>query len=177
MTNNVIRTAWANVKANGKFICIKTYSGYGSCRADPRGAVHWLTPSASDEEMGTALLDALSKSRFVLPGPRTDVWVHPDATFDAELYDLKKLGERYENWVESIKVRYGYTARRPIFKDMKSCSVMARLGKITMRPSHHEKLEAWSGEGISEDAYVIVSEDSSPGEIGAGVRLVLDRCS
>ncbi|MEN4922751.1 contact-dependent growth inhibition system immunity protein [Achromobacter spanius] len=177
MTNNLIRTAWANVKANSKFICIQTYSGYASCRADHRGAVHWLTPTASDEEIGTALLNALSKSRFVLPGPRTDVWVHPDATFDAELYDLKKLGEGYTNWVESIKLRYGYTQRKLIFKDMKSCSFMARLGKIIMMPSHHEKLEAWSGEGISEDAYVIVSGDSSPSEIGAGVRLALDRCS
>lgn len=108
---------------------------------------------------------------------RNDVWVHPDATFDAELHDIKKFGERDANWVESIKVRYGYTARRPILKDMKSCSVVAQLDKVVMMPSHHEKLEALSGEGISEDAYVIVSADCLPREIGARVRLALDRCS
>ncbi|EKD5558770.1 CdiI family contact-dependent growth inhibition immunity protein, partial [Escherichia coli] len=47
---------------------------------------------------------------------------------------------------------------------------------ITTRPSFHEKLEAWSGNRINESDYVVLPADSSPTEIGSGLRLALSRC-
>ncbi|MCT7051686.1 contact-dependent growth inhibition system immunity protein, partial [Salmonella enterica] len=47
---------------------------------------------------------------------------------------------------------------------------------ITIRPSFHEKLEAWSGDRISETDNVVLAVDSTPAEIGAGLRLALSRC-
>ncbi|WP_249819435.1 contact-dependent growth inhibition system immunity protein, partial [Escherichia coli] len=47
---------------------------------------------------------------------------------------------------------------------------------ITIRPSFHEKLEAWSGNRINESDYVVLPADSSPTEIGSGLRLALSRC-
>ncbi|EPS9462270.1 CDI system immunity protein CdiI-o11, partial [Escherichia coli] len=44
------------------------------------------------------------------------------------------------------------------------------------RPSFHEKLEAWSGNRINESDYVVLPADSSPTEIGSGLRLALSRC-
>lgn len=66
---NVVKTAWADAGVNKEFIYVKTYSGYRSCRADPQGVGHHTNPDVSDRELGTAVLDALAHSRFVLPEP------------------------------------------------------------------------------------------------------------
>jgi hypothetical protein len=59
---------------------------------------------------------------------------------------------------------------------MKHCGTTLIDQVITIRPSNHEKLEAWSGKNISEDNYVILSLDNSPEEIGAGLKLAFSRC-
>lgn len=64
-------------KINNDFICIQTFSGYASCRADYLGAKNSLSRDAADNEVGEALLDALSKSRFVLPAPRENLQIDP----------------------------------------------------------------------------------------------------
>ncbi|NDL44379.1 contact-dependent growth inhibition system immunity protein, partial [Photorhabdus laumondii] len=43
-------------------------------------------------------------------------------------------------------------------------------------PSSHEKLEGWSGDGISVADYVVIPADSSPEEVGAALRLAFSRC-
>ncbi|MEJ1554439.1 contact-dependent growth inhibition system immunity protein, partial [Escherichia coli] len=54
--------------------------------------------------------------------------------------------------------------------------LLIRTFLITIRPSFHEKLEAWSGNRINESDYVVLPADSSPTEIGSGLRLALSRC-
>lgn len=59
---------------------------------------------------------------------------------------------------------------------MKNCGIHCVNGVITLSPTRHEKLEGWGrtkGDGIED---VILSADSSPAEIGAGLRLALSRC-
>lgn len=172
-----MKTAWADVKANADFICIETYSGYGSCRADYKGVMHLLPPDVPDQALGEALLDALSKSRFVLPEPRKDVWIHPEVTFDMSLYDYDLNNQRYAEWISNLMRIYGYKTKRALFKDMKSCSVESKLDEITIRPSCHEKLEAWSGRGITESDYVVVPVTSSSADIGAALHLAISRCT
>jgi hypothetical protein len=60
---------------------------------------------------------------------------------------------------------------------MKSCSVESKLGLLTIKPSYHEKLEAWSGDGIAKSDYVVLPADSPPEEIGVAIRLALSRCT
>ncbi|MFK8258179.1 contact-dependent growth inhibition system immunity protein [Erwinia sp. AnSW2-5] len=95
--NNKIKTQWADAKMNKYFICIDTWSGYSSSNLDPKGVQHLTSHNVSDGELGTMLLDALAHSRFVLP-PRDnrDIWVHPEVTYDAELYDFDRSNERYK---------------------------------------------------------------------------------
>ncbi|PWK43232.1 contact-dependent growth inhibition system immunity protein [Pseudomonas sp. OV226] len=175
--NNVEKTAWADAGVNKEFIYVKTYSGYRSSRADPKGVEHYASPEITDQELGAAILDALAHSRFVLPEPRKDVWIHPEATFDMDLYDYELTNQRYDKWVDSTLERYGYKTKRALFKDMRKCSIECQSGQITIRPSHHEKLEAWSGKGITEKDYVVISSNSSPREIGAALRLAFSRCT
>ena len=59
---------------------------------------------------------------------------------------------------------------------MMRCSIEISDGRLTISPSCHEKLEAWSGKGISDDDKVVLSVNGTKEEIGAGVRLALSRC-
>src|ERR1700750_1365669 len=174
---DVVKTAWANAIISKDLISVRTYSGYRSSRADPQGVEHFLSPDAADKELGSAVLDALAHSRFVLPESRKDDCIHPEATFDKDLYNYNLTNQRYDQWVSSLLERYGYKTKRALFKDMKNCSIESKSGQITIRPSHHEKLEAWSGEGISASDYVTIPGDSSPSDVGAALRLAFSRCT
>lgn len=174
---DVVKTAWADAKINTDFIFVNTFSGHRSSRADPQGVEHFFSPDAADNELGFALLDALAHSRFVLSEPRKDVWIHPEATFDRALYDYSLTNQRYGQWVGSTLKRYGYKTKRALFKEMKKCSIESKKDQIIIRPSHHEKLEVWSGKGLSESDYVIIPSGSSPAAVGAALRLAFSRCT
>jgi hypothetical protein len=166
MSNEAKKARWACVVANAKLICVDTYSGYRSCSRDPNGKHHVLRPDVVDEDLGTALLDAIKHSRFLTPQE------HP------EFYDWKSTGQQqYEAWVKSLMESHGYRTRRELFGAMKSCGVKCQDAVVTIRPSHHRILEAWSGDGITEQDWVNVSESSSPEAIGAALRLALSRCT
>ncbi|WP_313117511.1 contact-dependent growth inhibition system immunity protein [Ectopseudomonas guguanensis] len=175
--NDVVKTAWADAGVNKEFIYVKTYSGYRSSRADPKGVEHHASLDVSDQDLGAMVLDALAHSRFVLPEPRKDVWIHPEATFDVDLYDYDLTIQRYNQWIDNTLGRYSYKNKRALFKDMKKCSIESKDGQIVIRPSHHEKLEAWSGKGVSESDYVIIPSGSGPSDIGAALRLAFNRCT
>ena len=161
----VRKTAWAEAKNNGEFICVETYSGYRSSTRDPQGKQHLLCPSVGDQELGAAVLDSLAHSRFV--PPQEDI-----ALFDSDL-----VSKRYLEWVNNLMTIYGYKTKRALFKNMKNCNITCRDGLITMGPSHHEQLEAWSGDGISKEDYVVIPSDSPPADVGAALRLAFSRCT
>jgi hypothetical protein len=175
--DEIVKGAWASAKCNGDFMCVETYSGYSNSRRDPKGEQYFLAPEASNEKLGLAVVNALGRSRFVLPAPRTDVWIHPDAGFDMELYDYKQTTENYATWVKDLMIRYGYKTKRALFKKMKSCSIERKGGVISIGPSHHEKLESWGRENDDGIEDVVIPESSTSGEIGAALRLAFGRCT
>ncbi|EES3901627.1 CdiI family contact-dependent growth inhibition immunity protein, partial [Escherichia coli] len=79
-------------------------------------------------------------------------------------------------WIATLMEKYGYRTKRALFKNMKKVGIHLVNDVITIRPSFHEKLEAWSGNRINESDYVVLPADSSPTEIGSGLRLALSRC-
>lgn len=91
-------------------------------------------------------------------------------------FDLEKGKEQYANWVAMLMEKYSYKSKKALFRDMKNCGIHLVNNMITISPTRHEKLEAWGrtkGDGIED---VILPADSSPAEIGAGLRLALSRC-
>lgn len=175
--NQVTQASWAEALCNADLVSIETRSGYRSNRADPKGAQHLLSPDASDEVLGKALLDSLERSRFVVSAPREGTWMHPDAEFDNDLYDFEKSAARYEVWKRSLMDRYGYKTHQALFKGMKSCSIERRGGLITIAPMHHEQLEAWGrtkDDGIED---VVIPAESTHAELGAALRLAFSRCT
>lgn len=176
--DKVEKKLWASAKGNGDFIFIQTDSGYrGGMNVDYKGAKYFLSPEVSDAALGEALLDALSRSRFVLPTPQPGSVYPPEVEFDKELYSNEKSNERYQQWIEDVMKRYGYKTKRALFKNMKNCSVEVADSIVTIRPWHHEKLEGWNGDGIRREDYVVLSVNGTPTEIGAALRLAFSRCT
>jgi hypothetical protein len=158
--------SWTYVKFNNDFIFVETYSGYFNCLPDPDGKKYFLPPSSTNGELGGSVLEALAVSRMIDPKESPD------------FFDFRgRVAIQYNEWVADAMIKFGYKTKRALFKDMKSCSVEAVGGLITIRPSHHEKLEAWSGKGINEKDYVVISSSSSPGDVGASLRLACSRCT
>ncbi len=168
--------AFATAKMNNDFICLDTHSGYRSTKLDPKGVQHLMAHSVSDADLGKLLLDTLSKSRFVLAEPREGVWIHPEATFDPDLYDREISSANYNKWVNNLIEIYSYKNKAELFKNMKNCSIDFTSDRLRISPSRHEKLDAWSGDGLTDADNVIIPADSSPAEIGAALRLAFSRC-
>lgn len=158
--------AWAQVYANPDFIEVQTYSGYRNFLPDPEGKVYHFPASASDVNLGEAILASLAASRFLPPQA------------NAEFFDIRgRVVPLYEAWVKKTMAQYGYASKRAMFVVMKSCSVERIGGTITVRPSRHEKLEAWSGDGLKEEDQVHVPAESDSATIGRALRLALSRCT
>lgn len=156
---------WASCYCTDKFLLIETQSGLGMVAADPLFPSHLLQPDASESDVGEAILKALSDSRTLnVLEERMD------------FFDLEKGKENYANWIAMLMDRYGYRSKKALFKDMKNSGIHLVNDTITISPTRHEKLQGWGrnkGDGIED---VILTADSSPFEIGVGLRLALSRC-
>jgi hypothetical protein len=165
------------VTAADRFICIQTYSGYRASRLDSKGATHYLDVAVNDRELGEALVDSLGRSRFVASSSRGDIWMHPDAGVDEDLYNYDSTLRRYEEWVETTMSLYGYKSRRALFKNMKSCNAKCQGGIINIQPMKKDKGEGWVVPSLQQDLSVSVDFGSSSEKIGAALRSALSRCT
>jgi hypothetical protein len=176
--NEIIKGSWARAYCNDEFICVETVSGYrGGTHTDPRGKQLFLSVDTVDESLGSAVIDVLTYSRWVLAAPREGSLYPSGVEFDSNLYDLKQSNERYVAWTRSVMEQYGYKTKQELFKRMKNCSIEKKLGVITISPSHHEKLESWEGLGFDDPDLVRIPENSSLAEIGTALRLAFSRCT
>lgn len=156
---------WASCYCTNEFLLIETQSGLGMVAADPLFPSYLLQPDANERDIGETIFQALSDSRTLnVLEERVD------------FFDLEKGKKQYAAWIAMLMEKYGYKSKKALFKDMKNCGIHLVNDSITISPTRHEKLEAWGrtkGDRIED---VILSSDSSPSEIGAGLRLALSRC-
>jgi len=158
----------AEVLANGRHIFVKTYSGIGLVKADPLGVNATLPADVDDQELGATVLKALSMSRHEIDAEEREearrTWPNTPAQ------------RRYDAWVERAVRELGYGTKRKLFKNMASCMINLYRDVLQIDPSNHVKLEAWSGDGITDADRVRIAPDSGPVEVGKAVRLALSRC-
>lgn len=147
-----------------KFICINTSSGYGLLTMDPNFPSIALSLDCSDQTLGEKLLLALQQSNTLINNEDYDV-----------LFNPKNVKEKWNNWLNQLKLDYQYRSKRHLLSNMLNCSVFLLNNQLSINPSHHSKWEGWDGLDDSQD--VILSLDNSTKEIGAGLRLALSRCT
>lgn len=116
--------------------------------------------------MGEVVIKVLLTSRMINP------------KYEPDFFDARgRVVPQYNLWVSEIMGRLGYKTKRAMLKDMKQCVIELFKSTMAIKPSHHEKLEAWSGKGITESDYVVISGNSSPAEVGASLRLAISHCT
>jgi len=148
---------------NGDFMSIESYCGYAVPNmSNPNVPEYLLGLDVPDEILGKSIKEALNNSR------RLSLEEHRNLAIN--------LSENYKAWIQRTMEKYGYKTKRALFKNMKSCSILRQDNLIIIKPSYHEKLEGWSGDGIKEEDYVKLPATSSFSEIGAGLRLAFERC-
>lgn len=157
---------WADANMNDELITVATWSGYRMQAGDPSGAQHDFLVDVSDESIGAAILDCLSRSRFL-----------ETEESRAALFDFEAGQRNYLAWIERLMLFGGYKARRALFKQMARCGIEQSDDTITIRPTHHEKLEGWSGKGFTETDYVVISTSAPLAAIGAALREAFRRCT
>ncbi|TCS37745.1 uncharacterized protein DUF1436 [Paucimonas lemoignei] len=162
--NELIQKKWAAIYANDEFICVQTCSGLRRTASDPEGKLFILRPESEPQELGQALQEALSASRVLKPEEI------------GSFFDTTAVEHRYEEWVSTLMQKFEYPARQNLFKKMKHCQVDNSNGEIYIRPTFHEKSEAWSGKGIEKTDYVVIAENASAHELGKAALLALSRC-
>jgi CDI immunity protein len=114
-------TQWARINRTERFVSVRPLSGYRIIQPEDDGYVIYLTPDASDEALGRALLEALTRSRFIFP---------PDPQFSkAERY-LRCI----RNWQQDFMQRYGYKSKREAYKNMDWCETARSEGKFRSNP-------------------------------------------
>jgi len=156
------KTLRATAKANGDFIDLRTLSGYRLAMLDCEGKHYHLPVNVSNEDLGRAVADVLSASRLLNP------------KLTASLSE--RVPACYEEWVSATIAEHQYRDRRAMFRKMRSCGIENDGDVIKFSPTKHKKLESWSGEGITPEDHVIVKVSSPADEIGAALRLALERC-
>lgn len=157
---------WASSYRNGKLITIETWSGYARQVGDPAGPHYDFAPDESDGSLGSAVLDCLAHSRFL-----------DTAELRAELFHPEALSRSYAAWIERLMLRSGSKSKRALLKDMQCCEIEQESDTITIRPTHHEKLDGWSGEGFIDVDNVVISAKEPPAVIGAALREAFRRCT
>lgn len=175
--NEVVRGWWAIAYANTDFVCVETCSGYRGAVTDSKGKQLLMKPDAGNEELGLAVMDAFSKSRWVLGIPREGSVYPPGLEFDADLYDYKKNIERYAQWVKALMTRYNYKTKRALFKDLQNCGIESKNGLIKITPMRRSGAEGWEGLGKGTEGIVEIPATSTPTEIGTALRLAFSRCT
>ncbi|MHA6845545.1 contact-dependent growth inhibition system immunity protein [Ralstonia syzygii] len=154
----------AGVLFNKSIYVIETYSGRGLVGRDPLGSQHILMSDANDEALGSALQDALSKSRVV------SMEEYP------KFFDSEESARQYENWVARLMEFGKYKTRRSLFKEMICCNVKYVEGVIHISPTRHKKLEAWGRARGDSMEDVVLPSDAGIKDLGGALRIALGRC-
>ena len=119
-------------------------------------------PDARDAELGSAVLEALKQSRFVLPEEAPD------------LFDWRQNAKAGNDWLAEIMKRFGYSKRQAMRKTL-SCLVEQAESRILIEPTKQTGLDEWE---VLDDAFTVnISEFATVERVGAAARLALSRCS
>lgn len=164
MSNDFFHIPTCSVYRNKKLISVETKSGYRLLLGDFRADELRLLPDVANEKLGEAVIQSLAKSRQV------------SREEDPELWDNQKREARYKAWIQDIMETYGFRTKAAMFKGMVACHVEYLGNDIVMKPTKRVRGDGFEGTLRREKDYVIIPKDSSHEDIGANLRIALDRC-
>jgi hypothetical protein len=156
----------ASAKRTKEFFILETHSGFRRSGRDPLGKQHILPVTASASNLGEALRDALTHSRFLsLEEAR-------------ELFQPERSASSYELWVDGLLRNLAYGSRVELFKNMEACSISQVVGvdQIQLAPMKHTEQEEWSRTTDDNIEDVFVPASVSDEQLGEALLLAFRRC-
>ena len=159
------KTLDASVFYNGDFFEFITISRGMMGYADPDVMPKYLPPNSTDEEIGSAMRQALSHSKRISAAEF-------QALFKSGIVQ-KKMKEHEDS---SIK-EHGYKSRRALYLNMKNCTVSQHEDRIEVQPMHHNSIDGFSATKQDISKMLNVNVDASDSELGAAIKEGLCRCT
>ena len=151
---------WATVFKSNRYIAIASLSGYRRTVPDPDALRLFLDPDASNTALGDGLLQALARSRFLVP--------------PSPLYGPDEIDRNYAAWCEELVSRYGYSSKRRALENALNCFIWQEGDEITIEPMRRGRADWWHA--IEGEPNVVIPTGAGPEEAGAALRHALSRC-
>lgn len=140
------------IGCNEKFLEIITCSFTGGVSGDPKGEDIYLEPLADVKIIGESVLKALAKSRDLSEKEEeknmditTKEW--RDLKPDRWLFTPVVAAERYKEWQGKVMKEYNYKTKKALMQNMQHVSVEQNEEHIILKPTNHESIEGFSGDG------------------------------
>jgi len=153
----------ADVYERDGLVIIQTLSGRGLLGSDPMVDPVVVSSVAPDEVLGSELVGALSRSRF-LSEEEASARFAPD-----------RLEEYDAAWRARVAAKIPGGSEFDLGTGLKCCGVALTHGEVTLAPMRQEGTAMW--EALGPESEVKVSERSPAFVVGAAVREALRRCS
>lgn len=163
LPSDVPFTQWATIDTTDRFFSVTPLSGYRRHLHEDEPHILYLEPDAADAVLGRAVLEALSKSRFIHP--------HSDRGF----FDADRTIAADKRWHRDFMQRYRYKTKRDAYKNMRYCLVKRSEGSISIQPHKRDTKPGYWWD-LPPEKTVIIPETNDLNIVGAASRLALSYC-
>lgn len=150
---------------NGEFFYIRTMSQGMLAYAEPDAEPHYLSPDATNENLGRVMRRALVATKLVTP---TEFQVIYKSGV------VQKVGDE-RNTLTMAK--YGYKSKKAMYREMMCCWIELADGQVGITPTVHDSLDGYHG--ASKDGLEILQlpQGATDAELGAALREGFRRCT
>ena len=145
--------------AKDSFFCVESCAGFRSVGLERITA--FLSPNASDAEVGRAVLEALSQYRVLL---QSEI---------AEFHDLMRIEARHKEWERQLLVQAGYKTRQQLYSGLKYVPVRLSNSELSVSATAKDRHHGFQGNGFTS----VVNVDLGLVAIGAAVKKAVSECA
>jgi hypothetical protein len=153
---------YVSVYWNGEIFYIASMNDGGLYVLNIDAEPYYHTNDVNDDELGNSIFKAINASRQI------------DPMKAVELLESGGADTCIESRDNHMMQKFGYKNKRQLYRKMASCGVELESKQITISPTHHDRLESWTG--VQDAENVVISATVSNAELGAAVREGFSRC-
>lgn len=151
----------ATVEAYRQFTHVFSQAVHSTAVGDPKGYAAFLDAEPAREDLGRALHDALTASRFTTPDhPEWDTIMRPPTADEIKAREA------------DLKRRAGVKTNKALYKGVGSVAVTLQDGQIKLNPLRHRGRGAW--EGIRGHEPIRWTASVSDAELGDAVTAAIE---
>ncbi|MBN6362967.1 CdiI family contact-dependent growth inhibition immunity protein [Providencia huaxiensis] len=164
MSNSSTKESWVSIYFNEECYFIHTISRYNLRVLDYKMPIYHFSKEVDTRELGKTIFLALDNSRII------------DINTPEDIFSRDGVSLAYQKWIDDGKKICKSKNRKSFLLKMMLCHICREGDHIIITPTLHKKLETWTGDGFTEDDYIVLSDSVSDEELGEAIKEVLSRC-